>query len=113
MDFETICRYNLPVVVVVVNNGGIYKGTSHSTVVKVDRPDPTKLDIDAHYDMLATAFGADGYFVEKPEEYRAALAQAFASGKPSIINVKIDPDMGTESGHIGNLNPDIRDKSNQ
>ncbi len=112
MDFETICRYNLPVVVVVVNNGGIYKGTSHSTVVKVDRDDPTKLDIDAHYDMLATAFGADGYFVEKPEEYRAALAQAFASGKPSIINVKIDPDMGTESGHIGNLNPDIRDKSN-
>lgn len=112
MDIETICRYNLPVIVVVINNGGIYKGTSHSTAVEVDRPDPTKLDIDAHYDMLATAFGGDGYFVEKPDEFQVALQKAYAAGKPAIINVKIDPNMGAESGHIGNLNPDIRDKSN-
>lgn len=87
MDMETICRYQLPVIVVVINNGGIYKGTSHSTEVEVDRPDPTKLDNDAHYDMLAAAFGGDGYFVEKPDEFKNALQKAYSAGKPAVISV--------------------------
>ena len=41
MEMETICRYNLPITVVVVNNGGIYNGTDQEVP---SQPGTTKLD---------------------------------------------------------------------
>ncbi|MEK2485653.1 hypothetical protein AAAA28_21500, partial [Providencia stuartii] len=40
-----------------------------------------------------------------PDEIQQALKAGLESGKPTLINVVIDPAVGTESGHIGNLNP--------
>ena len=54
---------------------------------------------------MIEAFGGAAYHVTTPDELRTALTAALASRKPSLINCVIDPAVGTESGHIGNLNP--------
>ncbi len=104
MEVETICRYNLPVCVVVFNNSGIYRGTD---VNPTGGPDvaPTVFVKDARYDKMMEAFGGVGYHVTSPDELRQAVNEAMDSGKPSLINAVIDPAAGTESGRIGNLNP--------
>lgn len=104
MDVETMCRYNLPITVVVINNGGIYNGVDN---VVPDQLGPTTLDPTGRYDLIAKAFGGDNYYVTNYQEVKDTFATAVDSGRPSIINVQIDPSMGKESGHIGNLNPEL------
>lgn len=108
MDFATVCRFKLPVTVVVFNNGGIYNniGVNPSTDPAIEHdPAPTTLDIAARYEKMGDVFGAKGYYVTTPAELSAALTEAIASKAPAIINVQLAPDAGKESGHIGYLNP--------
>ncbi|QNQ81894.1 oxalyl-CoA decarboxylase [Lactobacillus sp. PV012] len=104
MEMETICRYKLPITVVILNNGGIYNGIGQ---VVPNQLGPTTLDPKGRYDLLAKAFGGDNYFVENYQQMKDAFAKAVESGKPNIINAQLDPAMGKESGHIGNLNPKL------
>lgn len=108
MDFATICRFRLPVTVVVFNNGGIYNsiGVNPSSDPAIEHdPAPTTLDINARYDKMGDMFGAKGYYVSTPMELKKALEEAIASKMPAIINVQLAADAGKESGHIGYLNP--------
>jgi oxalyl-CoA decarboxylase len=107
MEIETICRYHLPIVVVVFNNGGIYRGDDVNRSGGTD-PSPTVLMKQAHYEKLIEAFGGTGHYVADPRSLAKALADALASGEPALINCVIDPAAGTESGHIQNLNPQAR-----
>ncbi|XP_045713085.1 2-hydroxyacyl-CoA lyase 1 isoform X2 [Phyllostomus hastatus] len=99
MEVETICRYNLPITLLVVNNNGIYQGIDRdswkemlkfgdaATVVP-----PMCLLPNAHYEQVMTAFGGKGYFVQTPEELRESLKQSLMEiAKPSLINIMIDP----------------------
>ncbi|MCM1077446.1 MAG: oxalyl-CoA decarboxylase [Bacteroides sp.] len=104
MDFSTICRFNLPVTVIVFNNGGIYNGVG-VPMDKTTDPAPTTLDIHARYDKIGDAFGAQTYYVQTPEELSKALTESIASKKPCLIDVQLAADSGKESGHIGYLNP--------
>lgn len=104
MDIETICRYNLPVTVVVFNNDGIYRGDGVNLGGGSD-PSPTTLTPGARYDRMIEAFGGVAFHVTKTVELEEALCAALASDKPTLINCVIDPSVGVESGHIGNLNP--------
>lgn len=104
MDFSTICRFNLPVTVVIFNNGGIYNGIG-VPLDKTTDPAPTTLDIHARYDKLGDAFGAQTYYVQTPDELQKALTESIASKKPCLIDVQLAADSGKESGHIGYLNP--------
>lgn len=104
MEIETICRYRLPVVIVVFNNGGIYHGDDVNRSGGAD-PGPTVLMGSARYDRLIEAFGGKGYHVTRPEDLEAALAAALEAKTPALINCVIDPHAGTESGHLKNLNP--------
>ena len=104
MELETICRYHLPVIVVIINNGGIYNGDVN---VVPDQPGPTVLDHNAHYGDISKAFGGDSYRVNNYEEMKDALEKAYESGNPTIIDAQIPESMGKESGHIGNLNPKL------
>lgn len=104
MEIETICRYSLPIVSVIFNNGGIYRGDDVNRSGGKD-PSPTVLNKSARYDKLIEAFGGTGHHVTDPQGLTKALTEALASGKPSIINCVIDPTAGTESGHLQNLNP--------
>jgi len=104
MDFSTICRFNLPVTVVILNNGGIYNGVG-KTLDKTTDPAPTTLDIHARYDKIGEAFGAKSYYVQTPDELAKALVESISSKSPCIIDVQLSADSGKESGHIGYLNP--------
>ena len=103
MEIETICRYKLPVCVVVFNNNGIYRGTD----VNSGGTDPawTTFVKDSHYEMMAQAFGGIGVRVTSPDELSRAVNAAIDSRMPTLINAIIDEKAGTESGRIGNLNP--------
>lgn len=104
MDFSTICRFKLPVTVVIFNNGGIYNGIGVNPGDNGD-PAPTTLDINARYDKFGEAFGADTYYVTTPQQLKTALEASVASRKPTLIDVQLAADSGKESGHIGYLNP--------
>ncbi len=104
MEVETICRYNLPVCVVVFNNNGIYRGTDVNPTGGSDVA-PMVFVKDARYDKLMEAFGGVGVHVTTPDELKRAVNAAMDSGKPTLINAAIDPKAGSESGRIGNLNP--------
>jgi oxalyl-CoA decarboxylase len=104
MDFATICRYKLPVTVVIFNNGGIYNGVGVNPSGG-DAPAPTTLDINARYNLIGEAFGADNYRVDNTADLAKALEAAIASGRPTLIDVQLAPSSGKESGHIGYLNP--------
>lgn len=105
MDFSTICRFKLPVTVVILNNGGIYNGIGVNLSGDGD-PAPTTLDVNARYDKLGQTWGADTYYVTTPQELSDALKASVASRRPTLIDVQLAADAGKESGHIGYLNPE-------
>ncbi len=111
MEVETICRYNLPVCIVVFNNNGIYRGID---VNPTGGPDvaPTVFVKNARYDMMMQAFGGVGVHATTPAELQAGIDEALRSGKPTLINAVIDETAGTESGRITSLNPTSAAKKN-
>jgi oxalyl-CoA decarboxylase len=104
MEVETICRYNLPVCVVVFNNNGVYKGTDKNLGGGADVA-PTVFVKDARYEKLMEAFGGVGVYATTPGELRRGMDEAIRSRRPTLINAIIDETAGTESGRITNLNP--------
>jgi len=103
MEIETICRYNLPVCVVIFNNDGIYRGTDVNSAGS--DPATTVFVKGSRYDKMMEAFGGVGVNATTPDELKRAVDKAMDSGKPTLINAVIDPAAGSESGRIGNLNP--------
>lgn len=99
MEVETICRYNLPIIVLVVNNNGIYQGVDADTWGKMSNfqevaaiAPPMCLLPNSHYEQVMTAFGGKGYFVQTPEELQNSLRQALEdTSKPCLINIMIEP----------------------
>jgi oxalyl-CoA decarboxylase len=104
MEVETICRYSLPVCIVVFNNDGIYRGVDVNPTGGSD-PATTVFVKGSRYDKIIEAFGGIGAHVTTPDELSRAVNKAMDSGKPTLINAVIDPAAGTESGRIGKLNP--------
>jgi oxalyl-CoA decarboxylase len=103
MEVETICRYNLPVCIVVFNNNGIYRGLDTDPTGR--DPGTTVFVKGSRYDKMMEAFGGVGVNVTTPDELKRAVDAAMDSGKPTLINAEIDPAAGSESGNIGSLNP--------
>ncbi|HET7764355.1 MAG TPA: oxalyl-CoA decarboxylase [Burkholderiales bacterium] len=108
MEVETICRYNLPVCIVIMNNNGVYKGTDVDPNGR--DPAPTVFVKGARYDKLIEAFGGAGVNATTPAELRKAMEDAIRSKKPTLINAVIDETAGTESGRITSLNPNAGKK---
>jgi len=104
MEVETICRYNLPICVIVFNNNGIYRGIDVNPTGGKDVA-PTVFVKGARYDKMMEAFGGVGVHATTPAELEKALKEAVASGRPTLINAIIDETAGTESGRITSLNP--------
>ncbi|WP_245593633.1 oxalyl-CoA decarboxylase [Azospirillum halopraeferens] len=104
MEVETVCRYNLPVCIVIFNNNGIYRGTDVNPTGGTD-PSPMVFVPGSRYDKMMEAFGGVGVQATTPDELYRAVSEAMDSGKPTLINAVIDPAAGTESGNIGSLNP--------
>ncbi len=103
MEVETICRYGLPVCVVIFNNSGIYRGTDTDPTGR--DPGTTVFVRESRYHMMMEAFGGIGVEARSPDDLERAVRDAIASRRPTLVNAIIDPQAGTESGRIGNLNP--------
>ena len=89
MEVEAAVRQNLPFVVVIGNDAAwtqIRRGQVE--MFGADRAPATALD-HARYDRVAAALGARGEWVERPDDVGPALQRAFASGKLTVINVKM------------------------
>ncbi|HZY12314.1 MAG TPA: thiamine pyrophosphate-dependent enzyme, partial [Beijerinckiaceae bacterium] len=97
----------------VFNNNGIYRGTDVNPAGS--DPATTVFVTGARYDKMMEGFGGVGVNVTSPDELKRAVNAAMDSGKPTLINAVIDPAAGSESGRIGNLNPQsaIRKKPTQ
>ena len=110
MECETICRYDLPVCVVILNNNGVYRGDETNPTGGRD-PSPLVFVKGARYEKLMEAFGGVGVLATTPAELRSAMEEAIRSRKPTLINAVIDEKAGTESGRITSLNPASKKKS--
>ncbi len=87
MELETICRYELPITTIVLNNGGIGGGFEDWPA---DKPlPPSALSRTARYEKVIEAFGGQGYYVEDPADLRPTLDKAISSGKPNVVHVLI------------------------
>ena len=109
MEVETICRYNLPVCIVIMNNNGVYRGDEKNPTGGSD-PSPLVFVKDARYEKMMEAFGGVGKHVTTPAELRAAMEEAIRSRRPTLVNAVINEGGGTESGRITSLNPTAKKK---
>jgi 2-hydroxyacyl-CoA lyase len=99
MEMETICRYQLPVIVVILNNNGIGGGIAE---LPADGPPPPNVYLPtARYEKIAEAFGAGSWYVEDPADLRAALDAAADHGGPGIVHVRLDPSAGRKPQQHG------------
>ena len=92
MDFDTLVRFDLPVVSVVGNDAGWGQiRTPQVVFLGQGRTTGTDLSYVTRYDKMAEAMGGYGELVEKPQEIQPAIRRALASGKPAVVNVILDP----------------------
>ena len=105
MEVETICRYNLPVCVVILNNNGVYRGTDDNPTRRRRRG--------AHRVRQGRALRQDDGSLRWRRRARHDAGRTAHGhrtrpshrGKPTLINAVIDETAGTESGRITSLNP--------
>ncbi|CAL1682935.1 unnamed protein product [Lasius platythorax] len=99
MEVETMFRYKLPVIIIIVNNNGIYGGFDNETFRQLQASgDPTQvtppysLTSETHYEKLMEMFGKKGYFCTTVEEIQQALKLSLkVKDSPSLINIMINP----------------------
>jgi len=98
MEYDTLIRHNLPIVGIVFNNAGF---TARPAALGTGR----ELGYQ-RYDLMVAGFGGHGEFVERPENIAPALQRAIASGKPSLVNICVDPEAQAAGGLLGALGSD-------
>ncbi|MCO5553953.1 hypothetical protein L7F22_007479 [Adiantum nelumboides] len=108
LEVETIVRYELPIIIIVFNNGGVYGGDRRNPE-DVDGPHkadpaPTSFVPGAKYHAVMEAFGGKGYCASTPQELQDAVKESFAARMPALINVVVDPFAGSESGRMHHRN---------
>ena len=99
MELETMVRYNLPVKLIVLNNGGIGGGL-HPLPEGRELP-PGNLTYGARYEGMLEALGGKGVYVEDPKDLRAALDEAMAFDGPALVNVALNPRAGRKPQQFG------------
>ena len=90
-EFATAVQYDLGIVFIVVDNGMYGTIRMHQEREYPGRISGTELK-NPDFAAYARAFGGHGEYVDRTEDFMPAFLRAQASGKPSIIHVKIDPD---------------------
>jgi acetolactate synthase-1/2/3 large subunit len=91
-DFDTMVRFNLPFVGIVGNNSA-WNQIRFGQISKygAERGNVANLLSDVKFSKFAEMLGGYGEEIRDPKQIRPALERARASGKPSLINVWIDP----------------------
>lgn len=99
MEIETLCRYRMPVVIVIISNSGIGLGVpiqGDTLAERLQGASPNSLGggDEGRYDKMMQAFGGKGYNVEKHDDIEPYLRDALMQNVPSIINIPINPFAG-------------------
>jgi 2-hydroxyacyl-CoA lyase 1 len=100
MEIETLCRYRMNVVIIIINNSGVAVGLPMDTSSKdlyertMGVPPTSLLGGEAHYELMAEAFGGKGFYVTEPKQIKPALEEALQMDMPAIINIIINPLVG-------------------
>jgi acetolactate synthase-1/2/3 large subunit len=94
-EYDTAVRFDLPIVGIVGVDGAWGQMVRpQAQYYGADRIVATKLNY-TRYDKIVEAMGGHGEYCERPEEIGPALARAFASGKPALVNVVMRQDIET------------------
>ncbi|MBP5577761.1 MAG: biosynthetic-type acetolactate synthase large subunit, partial [Treponema sp.] len=91
-ELATISHYNLPVVIVVVNNGALGNVRLWQRVFYGKRYSATTLDFGPDWVSLAAAYGIKGYKANTEVEFEKVFKEAFESGKAAVIDAKVGID---------------------
>ncbi|MBB5217709.1 biosynthetic-type acetolactate synthase large subunit [Treponema rectale] len=91
-ELATIQHYNLPVVIVVVNNGALGNVRMWQRLFYGKRFSQTTLDFGPDWCKLAEAYGIKGYKASNAAEFEKVFTQAFKSEEPAVIDVTVDID---------------------
>ncbi|QTQ11443.1 biosynthetic-type acetolactate synthase large subunit [Treponema parvum] len=91
-ELATIAHYNLPIIIIVVDNGALGNVRMWQTLFYEKRYSQTTLDFGPDFVKLAEAYGICGYRAKNQDEFRKAFDEAFAAGKPAVIDAMIDID---------------------
>ncbi|XP_046417214.1 2-hydroxyacyl-CoA lyase 1 isoform X1 [Neodiprion fabricii] len=99
MEVETMFRYKLPIIIIIINNNGIYSGLDKETMRQIQdageatQVTPTRsLTVETHYEKIMEMFGKKGHFCSTiPELDKAVKSALKETDSPSIINTMIDP----------------------
>ena len=89
MELDTAVRHNVPVVVV-IGNDGVWGIDYHQQVELYGRAVATEL-LPTRYDRMAEALGAHGEYVEEAADLRPALQRALSADRPAVVNVRTSP----------------------
>ncbi len=103
-EFATAVDYNLPVVTVVMNNGSWGSEKAYQRYAFNERYVGADT-LNPRYDKFAELFGGAGFYVERPQDVGNALLEALNAGKPSIIEIPIDPDELPRPARLSDVQP--------
>lgn len=116
-EFGMACQYNIPILVVVVNNGNMglirqnqkYAYNNLRFAVDIDFPTTETADNQLDFAKFAESFGGWGERVTDPDQIQATFRRALASGKPAIVDIIVDRDadasMGTSIDAVREFEP--------
>jgi len=91
-ELSTIAYYNIPVIIVIFNNGTLGMVRQWQTLFFGHRYSQTTLDRGPDFMKLAEAYGLSGTRVDSIDAFTEAFAKAYAAGKPCIIECMLDID---------------------
>jgi acetolactate synthase I/II/III large subunit len=92
MEFDTLARHGVNIVAVMGNNG-IWALEKHPMEFLYGYSVAAELRPETRYDEVVEALGGYGEMVKRPEDLKPAIARAFESGKPALVNVLTDPNV--------------------
>ncbi len=101
-EFATAVQYNLPIIVLIIDNGMYGTIRMHQEKHYPGRISATHLQ-NPDFAAYARAFGGHGERVESTDQFAAAFERAVASGKPAIVHCLIDPEAITPTTTISKL----------
>jgi len=101
-EFATAAQYDLPIIVIVVDNGMYGTIRMHQELHYPHRVSGTALK-NPDFAAYARAFGGHGERVERTEDFAPAFERALASGKPSILHCIVDPEALTPARTLSEI----------
>lgn len=88
-ELATIQHYELPIIIVVLDNHALGNVRMWQTLFYEKRYSNTTLDFGPDWEKLSLAYGIQGYHVKNEDEFKKAFDEALKSRKPAVIDAEI------------------------